>query len=177
MQLNYKFTLADWKAALRLHARQKISRRIHYFIFDFVFPVVAFIGLIWIVYAQMIGDMKTVDDLSVLVAMFVGLAVVLPFVRQYAVRKSFKGFFPPSPSGPGYSLDINDERIVSTRSAVGEATYYWAGICAVAQSKKIILLYISEIFFLGIPTHILSAQQRTELESIIARHIPKGKSC
>lgn len=175
MKLDYKFTLADWKAALRLHARQKIGRRIHYFIFDFAFPTVAIIGLAWVIYAQIIGDTKTVDDIATVVTALVGLAIVLPLVRQYAIRKSFRGLFPPSASGPGYSLDINDERIVSTRPGVGEATYYWAGICGVAQNKKIILLYISEILFLGIPIHILSTDQRTEIESLIARQLLKGK--
>jgi len=176
MQLNYKFALDDWKAALRLHARQNIGRRIHYFIYDFVFPTVAIIGLTLVVYAQIIGDRKAVHDLVTVVTTLVGLAIVLPFYRQYAIRKSFKVFFPPSASGLGYSLDVNDERIVSTRPGVGEATYYWGGIRAVSQNKKIILLYISEILFLGIPIHILSTEQRTEVESLIARHLPKGKS-
>jgi hypothetical protein len=173
MQLDYKLTVDDWKAALRLHARQEIGRRIHYFNYDFVFPTVAIIGPIFVVYAQLIGDAKVVQELEAVVTMLVGLAIILPLFRQYAVRSSFKGFFSLLASGPGYSLDVNDERIVSTRPGVGEATYYWAGIRAVAENKKIILLDNSEILFLGIPIHIVSTEQRTELENLIARRVTK----
>jgi hypothetical protein len=173
MPLNHKLSLDNWKAALRLHARQKIGRRIRYFIYDLVFPVVAIIGLIFVVYAQIIGDAKAVPELGAVVTILVGLAIILPLFRQYAVRRSFKGFIPLSASGPGYWFDVNDGRIVSTRPGVREATYFSASIRAVAQNKKTILLHISEILFLGIPIHILSTEQRTELENLIARRVTK----
>ena len=175
MQLDYKITLTDWKDALRVHAHQKLGRRIHYFIYDFVFPTLAVLGVALLAYLHLIGDAEAVDNLLLVVGTLVIIAIILPLVRQFAIRKSFKGIFPPSADGPGYSLDINAERIVSTRPGIGDATYYWAGICAVARSKKIILLYLSDMLFLGIPIHVLSAEQLGELEDLISRRFPKEK--
>ena len=175
MKLKYDFTLADWKAALRLHSRQKLGRRVQAVIRDFVIPTLGVIGLVWITVAQMRSEAETVDNLLVPVAALIFLTVFLQLMLRYSIRRSFKGIFPPSQDGPGYSLDLNEEGILSTRPGVGEARYYWTGICAVAQSKKIILLYISEVLFLGIPIRVLSPEQRVELDSLIERHVPKRK--
>ena len=173
MKLTYTFTFADWKAALRLHSRQTIGRRIHRFVYDFVIPALAVLGLGCMVFANSNGQKEIVDDLVTPVIALVGLAIILPFLRNYMMRRGFKGMFPPSETGPGYSLDIDNERIVSTRPGIGEATYYWTGISAVAQNNKIMLLYLSEILFLGIPAHTLSPDQRAELNDLVARHVVK----
>ena len=175
MKLNYALTLADWKAAIQLHSRQKTGRRIQFFINDFVIPTIAVLALGYLIYANSNGQTDVVDGLAMPVTALVGIAVLLPIVRNYRIRKGFRGMFPPSKGGPGYSLDIDDECIHSTRPGIGEAKYYWEGICAIARNKKIILLYISEILFLGIPIRVLSPEQRVELESLIAQHVPKRK--
>jgi hypothetical protein len=173
MKLSYKVTLADWKAAIRLHSRQKIGRRIHFFVYDFVIPTLAVLAVGYIILADSTERTDIVDGLAIPVTALAALAIILPFWRTYLIRKGFKGMFPPSDDGPGYSLDIDDERILSIRPGLGEAKYYWTGICAVAQSKKIILLYISEILFLGIPPRVLSPEQRVELDNLIVQHVPK----
>jgi hypothetical protein len=173
MKLEYNITLADWKAAIRLHSRQKLGRRIHFFIFDYVIPALAVLSLAYIIFANLSGREDTVDALLVPVSALVLLAILLPIVRNYQIKKSFKGIFPPSETGPGYSLDIDDERILSTRPGLGEAKYYWKGICGLARNEKIILLYISEILFLGIPPKRLSPDQRAELNDLLARHLAK----
>lgn len=175
MKLNYVLTLADWKAAIRLHMRQKLSRRIHLFIYQFIFPALAVLFLVVTLVGYLNGQDNLVSDLIMPDTALAGIAILLPIVRSYRIRKSFKEMFSFSQSGPGYSLDIDDERILSVRPGVGEATYLWSGIRALAQDKRIILIYISEILFLGIPTSTLSPEQRTELNELVARHGVKRK--
>jgi hypothetical protein len=177
MKLTYPFTLADWKAAIRLHARQKTGRRIHFLVYDYVFPSLAALGLISVLILKLTGETVFVDNLVIPVAALVVLAIILPFTRHYALRKSYKEMFPPSDTGPGYSLDINEERILSTRPGLGESTYYWTGICAVAQNQKITLLYISGVQFLGIPVRVMTPEQKAEIDSLIARCSLRGKVC
>jgi hypothetical protein len=175
MKLDYTLTLADWKAALRLHSRQKLGRRIHFFIYDFVISAIAILALIGMIAAYAYGQSDLVDGLIIPVSALVVLAILLPILRNLMIRKSYKGMFPFSKTGPGYSLDIDDERILSTRPGIGEAKYYWTGICAFAQNEKITLLYLSEILFIGIPTNKLSPDQRTELNDLVSRHVVKRK--
>jgi hypothetical protein len=104
------------------------------------------------------------------------IAILFPIMRNLQIRKSYKGMFPPSKTGPGYSLDIDEERILSTRIGFGEAKYYWAGICSISRNKRIMILYLSEILFICIPTYKLSPDQRFELNDFVARHVVKGKS-
>jgi len=176
MRLDYKITLADWKAAIRLHSRQKVGRRIHFFIYDFVIPGLAILAFGFIAFESWRGEEDLVDSLFMPVAVLIGLAILLPFVRNYQIRKLFKGAFPPSEMGPGYSLDIDEDRIVSTRPGIGVATYYWSGICGYAQDRKIKLLYLSDVLFLGIPLNKLLPDQQTELDAIIERRVVRKKS-
>lgn len=171
MKLDYSLTLADWKAAIRLHSHQRLGRRIHFFIYDFVIPAIAILASIGTIVAYAYGRSDLVDGIVIPVSALVVLAIFLPILRNLMIRKSFKGMFPPSKIGPGYSLDIDNERILSVRPGSGEAKYFWAGICGVAQNSKITLLYISDILFLGIPTRVLSPAERTELYDLIAHNV------
>jgi hypothetical protein len=173
MKLTYTLTLADWKAAIRLHSRQKIGRRIHFFIYDIVIPAIALLVLIGTITAYAYGLSDLVEGLIIPTSTLTVLAIILPIWRNFMIRKSYKGMFPTSEIGPGYSLDIEDERILSTRPGSGEAKYYWTGICALTQNEKIKLLYLSEILFIGIPTYKLSPEQRTELNDLIARNLAR----
>jgi hypothetical protein len=177
MELTYRITLKDWKDAIRLHSRQKIGRRIHFFIYDYVFLSLALLSLALFVFAKLNGDTQTADALLMPVVALVAISVIVPIVRQYSVRKIFKGTFPTSETGPGYSLDINEERILSTRPGIGEATYYWTGIRTVAQNKKVTLFYISDLLFLVIPVRAMSPDQHAELNHLIAHYSSKGKPC
>jgi hypothetical protein len=125
----------------------------------------------YIILANINGQVEIVDDLLMPVTALVVLAILLPIIRNYRIRKSFKGMFPPSIAGPGYSLDIDDERILSIRPGFGEAKYYWTGICAIAKNNKIMLLYLSDVLFIGIPIYKLSPDQQAELNGLIARSI------
>jgi hypothetical protein len=173
MKLTYSITLKDFKAAIRLHSRQKLGRRIHFFIYDVIFPFLAILALLGTIGAYVLGHSEVVDVLIVPDAALLCIVVLVPILRAYRTRKSFKGMFPPSETGPGYSLDIDNERILSVRPGIGEAKYYWAGICAFAQDDKVMLMYITEILFICIPTHSLSPDQRAELDSLITRNIAR----
>jgi hypothetical protein len=177
MKLKYEITLADWKAALRLNAKQKTGRYIQMFIRDYVIPSLAIIGVAWIGVAQITGDTQTVDTLLAPVIALVLLPIFTQTMLHHVIAKSFKGAFPPSSDGPGHSLDLNEERILSTRTGIGEATYFWTGICAVARNEKIILLYLSEILFIGIPIRVLSPEQRTEIDRLITTHVTQRNPC
>lgn len=171
MKLTYSITFKDFKAAIRLHSRQKLGRRIHCFIYDVIFPSLAALALLGTVAAYAFGQSDTIDFLILPDAVLVSIVVLVPILRAYRIRKSFKGMFPASETGPGYSLDFDNERILSVRPGIGEAKYYWTGICAFAQDNKIMLLYITEILFICIPTHTLSPDQRVELDALIARNM------
>jgi len=171
MKLTYTLTLNDFKAAIRLHSRQKLGRRIHFFIYDVIFPTIAILALVGTIAAYVFGQSDLVDGLIVPDVALVCITLLVPILRACRIRKGFKGMFPQSETGPGYSLDIDNERILSLRPGIGEAKYYWAGIHAFAQDDKIMLIYITEILFICIPIHILSPEQRVELNDLITRNM------
>jgi len=174
MKLVYSLTLNDWKSAIRLHMSRKLGRRIHLAIYRFLIPILAALGLGYILIAFSNGQTDVSDAFVGAVAGLIALTILLPIVRELRIRKSFKGMLPFSGTGPGYSLDLNNECIISSRPGIGEARYVWSGICGIAQSDKVILLYLSEILFIPIPTHALSADLRTELNELIARNVTRN---
>jgi len=143
MNLTYTITLADWKAAIRLHTRQKPGRRICLAISYYAIPTLAGLGLGYISLASSHGRRDIVDGLVLPVAALFGIAVLRPFLYGYRLRKWFTGYFPVSETGPGHSLDIDNERILKIWPGIGEAKYYWTGIRRFAQDNRITVLYIT----------------------------------
>jgi len=175
MKLTYTLTLDDYKASLRLHKRQRLGRRIHFFIFDVVIPTMAIAALVGIIAAKSYGQSDLVDGLIVPDAALVIIALLVPLLRAYRIRKSYKQLFPPGRVDRNWYIEVDDERILSSVPGVGEGKYFWTGILAFAQDERITLLYITENQYLPIPTCALSPDQRTELDELVARHVVKRK--
>jgi hypothetical protein len=176
MQLTYTLTLADFEAAQQLHIRQKLGRRIKFIALYRAIPILT--AVLWIVSIVFVisGERKSLEALIPLDAGLPIMAIGLPICRYYNIRKCFKQLFPPTRTDRNSSIDIDDERILSSIPGVGESKLYWTGVLAFAQDEKITLLYISETRFLLLPTAALSPDQRTELNEIVARHVVRKMS-
>ena len=74
------------------------------------------------------------------------------------------------------SIDIDNECLVSEIPGVFAEKYFWNTIVGFAQNEKVTLLYVFKDRFLLFPTAMLSQVQRTELNDLVARHLPKRKS-
>jgi hypothetical protein len=82
---------------------------------------------------------------------------------------------PPSCTDRIISIDIDNERVVSSIPEVSEGKFFWNAIVDFAQDEKVTLLYIRKRAFIFFPTSVLSPDQHTELNDLIARHVVKGK--
>jgi hypothetical protein len=177
MQLTYTLTLADYKAAQRLHTRQKFSRQFIFCLWFVVVPILAVTGLALFFFLD-------VSKITRLAPLYFGaecallwLAVYLPAWRAYAVRKCFKQMFSPARTDRSSSIDIDDDRIISTVPGVSEGRFFWNAILAFAQDEKVTLFYIRKNAFLFLPTCIMSPAQRTELNDLVARHVVRKQPC
>jgi hypothetical protein len=175
MQLSYALTLEEYKAALRLHLRQKPSRNISYIFWYYAVPVMAVTGLAAIFILHITGRSELAADFIAVDVGLLWIAIVLPIIRAYQVRKSFKHMFPPGRADRTCFVDIDDERILTSMPGVGEGKYFWTGVIAFAQNEKVSLIYITETRFVPFPTHALSPAQRTELNDLIERKAVKRK--
>jgi hypothetical protein len=169
MKLNYTLTLADWKAALKLHRHKKYFRR--------------FGVLIWFIFSVACLTLALFcNSQSELFAQFIALgagtlavAIVSPFMRAYIDKRGYRRLFSPACKDRSFYIDIDDDRILSGLPGVNEEKYFWNAIVGFAQDKKMTLLYLDKDKFLLFPTYALSPDQRTELNDIIARHVVKRK--
>jgi hypothetical protein len=117
------------------------------------------------------GQSDLVDALIVPDVALVVIALLVPLLRTYRIRKSYKRLFPPNRSDRNWYIDIDNERILSTVPGIGEGKYLWTGILSFAQDRKITMFYITEVQYLPIPTNALSPEQRTELDELVARNV------
>jgi hypothetical protein len=175
MQLSYILTLKDYKASLRLHLRQKLSRYISFIFWYRAVPVLAIAGLLAILILNITGRTELEADFIGVDAGLLWIAIVLPLIRVYQVRKSFKHMFPPGRTDRTCYIDIDDERIFTSLPGVGEGKYFWTGVIAFVQDEKVSMIYITEVQYLPIPTYTLSPEQLTELNDLVARHVVKRK--
>jgi hypothetical protein len=173
MKLSYTLTLADYKAALRLHRHQKLSRRIAFILLYCVVPVLAVLGLAAVFILEAKGQADLAADVIGVDIIFIWLAIGLPMARFMNTRKGFKRIFPSTRTEKSSAIDIDDECIISAIPGVSEGKFFWNAIPAFAQDEKITLLYIDKNRFLFFPTHELSPAQRLELSALVERHIAR----
>ncbi len=173
MQLSYELTLAEFKSALRLHFRQKLSRRIHWFIYKFVIPGTTGVALSVTLYLYVTTGLDGLDDLVIADIALVAIIILVFIFRGFRVRSMFRALYPPGAKNRITSIAINDEDIRTSVDGVGEGRYLWTGVSAYAENKLIALFYIGDERFLMLPTRILSSAQRAELNDLIERHVVK----
>ncbi|MGA3370267.1 MAG: YcxB family protein [Terracidiphilus sp.] len=174
MKLSFTLTLADFKAAQRLHRRQNLSSLIAYYAFIVIPPALAVLSMLAVGVLMLFTPVHYLGGSYVI---FLAFAVCLsvPFFHSYSVRQSFVRIFPPGTLDRTKSLDIDDERIISTIPGVSEGKFFWNAVMAFAQDEKITLLYVRKNIFIFIPTIALSPVERAELTDLVARQLPKGK--
>lgn len=167
MKLAYTLTLADYKAAQRLHIRRKITRRVLFYLY----PIMTAIASIGALFGLICGNVVLSEIFLPLVAGGLACSICVEIGRFYGIRKCFKQLFHPARTDRNSSLDIDDERIVSAVPGVSEGKFFWSAILEFAQDEKITLLYVAEKRFLFFPTSALSPDQRVELDALIARNM------
>jgi hypothetical protein len=177
MKFSYVISFAEYKAAIGLHLRHKVGRRIGFLIIYRVFPVLAVLFGALTVYGAITGQSELVEDWAPISGAFIGIGVVLPLVRSYQIRKSFRQMFPPGHVDRTMFIELDDENIRTVVPGVGEGKYFWTGISAVAHDNRTILIYVTETRFLLLPKRVLDKAQQSELDALISRHVETRKSC
>jgi hypothetical protein len=176
MQLTYTLTLADIKAALRLHTKQDRNRRIRFLISYAILPILAILGSIALILLLLSGHTEWASMFRIVDFVLILLSFFFYFYRVELANKSYKRIFPPTRTEQTSNIDIDDERIFSRTPGVSEEKYFWTAIVAFAQDEKMNLLYLDTNRFLLFPTRALSIDQRTELNDLVARNVVRKKS-
>jgi hypothetical protein len=171
VKFDYTLTIADYRAAQQLHSHQKLGRRIPIIIYWVVFSVITILALVGIITDFLIGQSGRIGDHVLPNVVLICICFLTQTFRSYRIRNNFIRMFPQSETDHNGTLDIDNERILSIWPGLGEAKYYWAGIQALAQDKKITLLYLNESSFLFFPTAALSPDQRIEFNDLVARNM------
>jgi hypothetical protein len=171
MQLSYEITLPEWKSALKLHSRQTLGRRIHWFIYDYVIPGVTLAFLAITLAMYLAGGAPAISPLAITDVILVAMTILLVFVRRSRVRAMFRTLVPPTAKSRTKSLVLSDEQIVSSMEGIGETRYLWSGILKFVQNGIVALFYITDEQFLLIPLRVLSSEERAELDGLVGRHV------
>jgi hypothetical protein len=177
MQLSFEITLAEFKSALKLYSRGGISRRVYWFIYDYVIPGTTLAMLVLTVLSYISAGANVAGSFLFIDAALVSMTVLLMIVRRMRMRSMFRALVPPGASSPVRSLTFSEDQILSRLEGIGETRYLWTAICGIAQNEQVILLFISREQFLLVPACALSTEQHSELDKMIVRHVIARKPC
>jgi hypothetical protein len=168
MKYNYTLTLADYKAALKLHQRAKRSRRVVELFLYKCMPLLALLAISYELIEEISYD-SFVWEHTLRLLIVPAFFLLLPVSRWDLVRKQFKQLFPAG--SENLSIDIDDDRIICMNPGRSESKFTWNSIKSFAQDGKIAMLYISEDRFLFFPTSGFSPAERRELQSLVERNL------
>jgi hypothetical protein len=172
MKIEYTLALADYKAALKLHARQSILRRAGSVLLYAIFAM-ALVGSLACILLRIGGKAELATALFDVDAWLAVFALYLYLLRVFTVRRGFKRIWPARSGDHTVAMEIDGEGIRSSLVGVSEGKFFWNAIVRFAQDEKITLLYLGKTRFLFIPTQSMSQEQRNELKDLVARHIAK----
>lgn len=173
MKLEYTLTLADFKAAQRLHYRQTLGRRIRLAFWTVVVPCLALAGLAAFLFLDMSRITPYAAILFGVECAMLAISVINPIARYYKMRKAFNLLFPPARVERNSTLEITEDYILSGIPGVSEGKFFWNALVDFAQDEKITLLYIAKTRFLFFPTSAMTDMQSDELNGLTAQHLTK----
>jgi hypothetical protein len=172
MKIEFPLTFDLYRAAHALFQRRQLSMRL-------MFPSCVALLAAGILGAMFIDERGPYGWLSAVSAGAIGGgfmgAIVMPLVRVYLVRRAYRGFLPSPVDNRVLSYEIDHDRIGSQVPGVGFGTIKWSAICDFAQNDKVTLLYLTKRRFYFFPTGAMTKDQRTELNDLVARYLPKRK--
>ena len=169
MRLEYTLTLKDYKAAFRLHRRKKLSRRLIFWLG----PSLLSLAIVGFVVCSIENNTALAAQALALAAGSLVFTIGMPISRSLNIRRSFKRLFPASQRDRRSRIEINDQGICRELYGVAELRVLWSGICDFAQDEKVTTLYTNKDCFLLFPTALMSPEQRSELDDLVARHVEK----
>ncbi len=175
MKLEYTLTLADAKAAERLHIRQRLGRRIGYGFLYLGMPVLATFSLIGF-YAFDIGAKRDFAlGYSVIVVILISQAIFIPVERSKRLNRLIKPKTAMGELTPARSIEINEEKISAEIPFMAKTDLTWSAIAQVIQDENVTLVYVNDKDFILVPTRAFTSFQRTELNDLVARRITPRK--
>ncbi len=173
MKLSYTLTLADYKAALRLHWHQTLGRRLRVAVLRIAIPALAAAGLMILLVFKVRGSTELSADMIAIEMGLILLSITLPVARYFDTRICFRRIFPNTTSAPTISAEIDSECIRTQNPGVSEGKFYWKAIVKFVQDDKVTMLYIDKRRFLFFPTDTLSQSQRAELMALADLNVAK----
>jgi len=169
MRFDFTITLDDYKVALKLHRKRKLSRQLLPWIWRLLF----LISLVLFVVGSISKNTEVLEQAMVLAAWSLCATVAFPILPFALTRRGYRQMFPPARSGRTSTIEIDDQRIVEENPGSEEVRLPWTGVMGFAQNDRVTLIYINACRFFLFPTSALSPTQRAELGDLVARYVVK----
>ncbi len=170
MIVNYAVTLADYKAALRLHRNLKLSRRLTFYVWFIAVPIIAALGAITFTVLNLSKLTRFAPLLFGIECGLVWISIYLPIWNFYSARKCVKQVFQEAGKERIIQLEVTDEFIYSTIPGVSEGKYFWNEKIGLAQNNKIVLIYVATKKFIPVPMSSLSPNHIADIQTMFERN-------
>jgi hypothetical protein len=171
MRLEYTLALADFKAARALHRRQKLSRRL----IPWTGPILLVISITGLIAGSLMPNLTLASQSFGGILCAIVLTVGMPIQNALGIRRSFNRLFHAGHKDRRSVIEIDDEYIARQLSGMSELKVLWTGVYDFIQDDRVALIYTNKDCFLIIPSQAMSSDQRTELDSFVARHAKRRR--
>ena len=167
MKFEYSLTPQDYRAAFKLHRRQKLSRRI----VPWIGPLILLTAVITFVVSSLYKNLELAAQSLAWAAGAVVFSIGIPVSRYINLRKSYTRLFPPGHRDRTSLIEIDDQGIRRSLSGTSELNLLWGEVYDFIQDNNVCMIYTNKDCFLILPTKIMSREDRTSLNEIVTRHL------
>jgi hypothetical protein len=160
MQVTFRTTFGDYKAAQILHAKRSMIPYLIHCVGHYLYPILGICILVFEFTPRHIAGSPHPKLLSTLCAL---LLVCIPIYLRFMMRRCFNR---TRTATGDCTIDFNEEGIrargLDTKSEVG-----WSAIQSFSEDSKTFLLYLAPARFLPVPKRFCTDEQIKELRLLL----------
>lgn len=162
MQIHFKLTLAQYLAAMRLHAMRSGLARLNYFGIRYIFPVVGILFLL--------GALTTNWRTAAMPAMLLGwsgvVLICLPIYHRYQLRTCYRR----TRVGNGETTVSFGESVILCETESARSELQWRAVQSLRESREVMLIYLAPAKFIVVPKIACSAGQVEAIHSLFSQN-------
>jgi len=165
----YVLQKKDFINAQRLHLKHNRSAALSYYFWIWLVPILGVVVALFEWTAYLLHNEIMMRTLAPVAGAGLWLAIFLPFMRWWNVRRCWKASSETIDGGKPVTLQFNDELLISTIPGKSEGRFFWTGLIDFAEDDRLALLYIRKKQFLYVPKSALPEEAWVRVRALAPR--------
>ena len=152
---HYVLRKEDFLDAQKLYRKHHLRAALSYYFWIWTIPIAGFCLVLALLAAVINRREDLIRQLAPAAAFGAWIAIFVPAMRWWQVRKLWKASLDTGAAGKPVTLQFDGEQLISAIPGKSEGRFFWTALVDFAEDERLVLLFIRKKNFLYIPKYAL----------------------